>query len=242
LQINSDFGLGIVDQGTAEFKPHLVKKPPIKKSPVEIEITKHEEETDEFIQFWENLGIGREVRDTYKIRNPKLVHYIGDVHKTIQPRTLTISYEILGRYKIYHPFEDKKFKFRNNYLTGFVEGGLQLRYKSSFVVITKSMKEIAFMRQHFDWDAVAGASENTYISDHFMNHLKAKYQDVYIWLDNDEAGIAAQARYTELYPWLKPIVFDEGVEQKDPTDLYLAAKKAGYADYSLTYLRKLIEK
>ena len=243
LQINSDFGLGFGDADVGAFKPHLLKAPPVRKSPVVIRIIKHENEAQEFLDYWDLLDISERTRDIYFCRNPKAIHYIqGPDTSTIVPRTLTISYEILGTYKIYHPFEDKKYKFRNNYATGYVEGALQLTFKHDFCVITKSLKEIMFLFEHFKWECVAGPSENSYISDYFMMEvLKKKYKRVYIWLDNDEAGINAQKRYTDLYPWLIPIVFDESIEQKDPTDFYVVGKRMGQHDRVLTYLNSKIK-
>jgi len=241
LQINSDFGLGFGDADVAAFKPHLLKKPPVRKEPITISITTDGATKKDYLNYWDYLDISFETRQYYKCKNPKAVHYIGTDHVTIVPRTLTISYEILGTYKIYHPFEDKKFKFRNNYATGYVEGALQLRFEQDFCIITKSMKEIMFLYEHFGWECVAGPSENSYISDHFMKEvLFKKYKRVYIWLDNDEAGINAQKRYTDLYPWLIPIVFDENIKQKDPTDFYSAGKQLGQQARVLEYIKQLI--
>lgn len=243
-QINKDFNLGLEGQEVGEFKPYVAKKIPMKKFPVKIQITEHLTPTQKFTDYWGDKGleISQKVLDRYYVANPRVVHYISDIHKSIVPSTLTISYEILGHYKIYHPFEDKKFKFRNNYLDMYVEGAIQLQYKKEFAIITKSTKDIIFFRQHFDWDTVAGTSENTMISPYFMtNTLLKKYKYVFIWLDPDEAGIAAQQKYLDLYPELIPIEFDPFIKQKDPTDLFLAAKKAGKEDVALRYMKQLVE-
>ena len=241
LQINSDFGLGFNDIDTGTFKAKLIKAPPVRKEPIVIKITTGKDKED-FKNYWDFLEITQETLDKYYCRNPHAVHYIGTDHVTIVPRTLTISYEILGTYKIYHPHEDKKFKFRNNYTTGYVEGALQLTFSHNFCVITKAMKEIMFLYQHFGWEAVAGPSENSYISDYFMmNILKLKYKRVYIWLDKDEAGINAQQRYMDLYPWLIPVIMDDSIEQKDPTDFFSVGKNLGQQDKVLAYLKQLIK-
>lgn len=243
LQINKDFNLGLAGMEVEDFKPYVAKKIPIKRYPVKIEITEHITPTDEYKFYWEDLEISNVILKRYYVQNPRVVHYISEgVHKSIVPRTLTISYAILGHYKIYHPFEDKKFKFRNNYLDIYVEGAIQLTYKKNFCIITKSTKDILFFRQHFDWDTVAGTSENTMINPYFVeNILRLKYDKVFIWLDPDEAGIKAQNKYLEMYPWMIPIKFDEFIKQKDPTDLFLAAKKAGKKEVALKYLKQLIE-
>jgi hypothetical protein len=239
LQINSDFGLGLDGDDVGEFKPHLVKSKPIKKHPIKIEI-KRQEPTQEFIEYWENLEIAPDTLDKFYCRCVKVVHFKGDHTTTIVPQILTISYEILGTYKIYQPFADKKFKFRNNYLDIYVEGALQLSFTTDFCVITKSTKEIMFMYEHFGWEAVAGKSETTMIHNHFMNILKVKYKKVFIWLDNDDAGKNAQAKYLEQYNWVIPIEFDSYIPDSDPTDLFLRSKKAGKKEMSLRYIKQLI--
>jgi hypothetical protein len=150
-----------------------------------------------------------------------------------------MSYEILGTYKIYQPGGPKEFKFRNNYPYGFVEGALQLQYKKPFIIITKSTKECIFFREHFNWDAIAGTSENTMIIDYFMlNTVFKNYKKVFIWLDNDEPGIKAQQKYLDKYPALIPIHAAE-YEQKDPTDMY---KFNTDKQLVLSYIKSLIEK
>ena len=241
LQINSDFGLGLSDEDVGDFKPHLLKPAPIKKHPIKIQITAHKGETKEFLAYWENLEISKTTRDKYYCKNPHIIHYITDVHLTNSSNELTISYEILNHYKIYKPNAERKFKFRNDYLDIYVEGALQLGFKEEFCVITKSTKEIMFFWEHFKWECVAGKSETTPINPYFMtNVLQKQYKKVFIWLDNDDAGRTAQAKYLEEYPWLIPIVFDSFIELSDPTDLFLDAKSRGKRDIALGYLKQLV--
>jgi len=242
LQINSDFGLGLDGADVGEFKPHLVKSRPIRKSPVTIQVTNRIKPTKEYEEYWEFLEIKEEVLKLYFTTNPSIVHYIQDKnHVCIYPKELTIAYEILGMYKIYHPFADKKFKFRNNFKDIFVEGAMQLKFEKDFAIITKSTKEIMFMYQHFGWECVAGRSESNLISPHFMLEvLRKNYKTIFIWLDNDEAGILFQSKYLELYPWLIPIKVDDFIQYKDPTDLFSAGKKAGHRKSALKYIEQLI--
>lgn len=243
-QINSDFGLGFNGQEMGNFKPHLVKSKPLKKHPKEIKVVLNDPPTKEFLEYWQRLDISEQTRDLYYARNPRVIHYNSpDGNIIIVARTLTISYEILGKYKIYHPFEDKKLKFRNNYLDNFVEGALQLTFQKSFAIITKATKECMFFREHFDWDSVAGKSETTPISLYFMeNVLKVKYETVFIWLDPDKSGITSQENYLKNYPWLVPIAFDSSISDKDPTDFYDRMKREGKAQEALKIIKNLITK
>ena len=240
LQINSDFQLGLDHEDMGNFNPKVLKKRPVRKSPTTIKVTLREKESSAFINYWNNLGISKVVRDMYYARDVEVIHYInGSEHITVPARTLTISYEILGHYKIYQPFAERKYKFRNNYLDVYVEGAMQLKFHMEFCIISKSTKECMFFRSHFDWDTVAGKSENTFITPYFMeNTLKKNYKYVFIWLDNDEAGRNAQEKYLRMYPWLIPVVFDPHIQHTDPTDLYWDADDKQNV---LNYLENLIK-
>lgn len=241
LQINSDFGLGLADDDVKEFKPKLLKKSPIKKIPTKIEINAFDKPTQEYLDYWGDLEITKPTRDKFYTTNVKVIHYKNENHITIVPRTLTIGYEILGHYKIYCPLGERRFKFRNDYLDIYVEGALQLDFKQDFALITKATKECMFFYEHFGWECVAGKSENTPINPYFMTEvLQKRYKKVFIWLDGDEAGQNAQARYLEQYPWLIPIYFDDFIVQKDPTDLFLSSKKSGKRELALKYLKTRI--
>jgi hypothetical protein len=239
LQINSDFQLGFKGMEMGDFKPVQRKKIPVIKEPSQIRVTS-QPNTAAFDNYWKTLDITQSTLDIFFAKDTGIVHYITkSYHKTIVPKTLCISYEIWGYYKIYQPLS-KRFKFTNNYPTGFVEGAIQLRWNLPFAIITKASKECMFFREHFDWDAVAGTSENSMINHLFMLKLLAAYPVVFIWLDNDAPGIRAQAKYLEKYPQLKPIIMNKGLVAKDVTDLYLLYKKQGREQDVLTYSRKLI--
>lgn len=244
-QINSDFDLGFTGNSsdTKDFKPRVLKSRPIKKPPVTIKITYRENPRKDFIEYWDFLGVPKSIQDMYYITNPEAIHFIqGNDRKVLYPRDLVIAYEILGKYKIYFPYEEKRFKFRNNFERTYVEGALQLQFNQDFAIITKSMKECAFMRAHFGWEAVAGTSETSMISEFFMNNiLGQRYKKVFIWLDPDEAGKRSQLNYITKYPWLIPIETDSRLTGKDPTDIYTNAKKVGKEQVALKYLRHLIE-
>lgn len=244
LQINSDFQLGLNDEEAGAFVPKLLSsRPPVRKNAIKIEVTAYPKETPEYLEYWDTLDIGAATRRKYYAKNIQVIHYKGESHTTIIAKTLTISYEILGHYKIYQPFAERKYKFRNDYLDVYVEGALQLEFKKDFAVITKSTKECMFFWEHFQWEVVAGKSENTMINPFFMeNVLKKKYKKVFIWLDGDDAGVVAQQRYLDMYPWLIPVVFDSCIPDKDPTDYYKTEKAKGLQAEALNYLENLIIK
>jgi hypothetical protein len=242
LQINSDFGLGLAGDDVGEFKPALLKKAPLRKEPITLEVTSYDPPRKEFYDYWNTLDITKPTVEKFDATHIKVLHFItNDFHKVITPKNLAIGYEILGLYKSYQPFAERQHKFRNNFDNSFVEGALQLDYKQDFAIITKSMKECMWYYEHFEWEAVAGLSETTMINPYFMEHgLKRKYKKVFIWLDPDSAGRKMQQKYLEMYPWLIPIQFDDFIPNKDVTDFYTASKKVGVQREALQYVEQLV--
>jgi len=241
-QINYDFNLGLdgVDPDK-EFKPIKKERVKVIREPLTIKVTSKEKFSKTFLNYWDALGISKEMCERYYVSDVEVIHFITkSAHKFVYPKSLCIAYQILGTYKIYQPLGERAFKFRNNYPYRYVEGAIQLDFANDFCIITKSTKECMWFREHFGWDAVASTSENTMISDYFFKTTLSKYKHVFIWLDLDTPGVRAQAKYLEKYPHLIPIVADRYPEFKDPTDLYEAAKREGWGKDALRYIKSLI--
>ena len=239
LQINSDFELGLAGTQKGDFKRKIVKILKLVKTAVKIGITARSE-SKEYIKFWDALDISKIVRDLYFTREVALIHFENpDFKSVITPKSLCISYEINGFYKTYQPKGDKMYKFRNDYPTNYVEGLVQFKFEKEFSIITKATKDAMFYRQHFDFDTCAGTSENTMISPYVMEtHLKGKFKRVYIMLDSDEPGLAAQLKYVSMYPWLIPVVLPNFYGEKDLTDAYISAKRVGEHQKVLDWVKE----
>jgi len=220
--INRDFSLGLNgEEPPNEVNRVVMKKKRPKREDIKIEITS-QEYTEEFLDFFSSFGIGLEVIKYYQAKCVKAIHFVKTSGTSIVfVKELTIAYLTHVYYKIYSPFADRYFKFRNDLPYGYVEGAFQLKYEKDYVIITKSTKECMFFRQHWDDDAVAATSESVIISEYFIeNVLKPNYKTIFIWLDNDAAGIRSTQKYIEKYPFIVPIYASE-MAYKDPTDNYL---------------------
>ena len=101
-------------------------------------------------------------------------------------------------YKIYQPMvkENKFIKVRE-----YIQGTDQLTYKTKFLVICSSLKDVmAFMKLGYkEAEAVAPDSENTLIPEHVIASYKLKYSKVCTLFDNDKPGIEAMEKYGERY-------------------------------------------
>ena len=221
-RVNSDFELellGGVKVPKGKDKAKRVNRMKMKDKLQGIRVSSRVVNTEDYIAFWNMYGIKLPTLIDYNVTELDVVVYKFKKRSTIiYTKELTIGYRIYDKFKIYTPNKEAGIKFLNNYPANFIEGYLQLKYENLFVIVTKALKEIMFFRQHFNWDSVAGKSETTMIRSYFLLKLKKKYEYVFIWLDNDLAGIKAQKEYIKKYPFLIPIYYD--VEYKDPTDQY----------------------
>ena len=222
-RINMDFDLELVGRNDYVKPVNKAKringfkvKPKLEK----IEISSKNQNSFEFIEYWKGYDIVKEVRDYYNTTEPVIVYFTYKDGKEIifYPKSLCIAYRIYDKYKTCMPKEDKRNKWKTNFPEAYVEGYLQLKYEKDFCIITKSMKEAMFFRQHFDWDSVAGKSESTMIKRFIMLKLLSKFKYIFIWMDNDIAGQRAQRKYMEKYPFLIPVFINH--KRKDPTDMY----------------------
>ena len=241
-KIDNDLQIGLYSENGLPSKlpiKRLISLP--KKESYTIKITSHKIPTKNYINYWKDkYDIELDTLNYYNVSDVAVLHYVNK-SKVLQfvPNSLCIAYRIGGRYEIYHPFEDKKKKFRNDLPENWIKGYLQLKHNNDFLIITKAMKEVIFFRQHFDWDAVAGKSETTMIPNHLMLKLLKEYKRVYIWLDPDKAGQDSQNNYLTKYPSLIPIKYNQ-TEQKDVTDRYEYLKTLNQTDKAINEIKELI--
>ena len=83
----------------------------------------------------------------------------------------------------------------------YIQGTDQLTFKTKYLVICSSLKDVmAFMRLSYpDAEAVAPDSENTLIPAHVISAYKLKYKNICTLFDNDEAGIRAMDKYGQKF-------------------------------------------
>lgn len=101
-------------------------------------------------------------------------------------------------YKIYTPKnKDNKFiKVRD-----YIQGSDQLEFKSKYLIITSSLKDLMCLKalNISGIEAIAPDSENTVIPENFMRPLLDKYSKIIVLFDNDEPGLKSAQRYNGKY-------------------------------------------
>ncbi len=170
--------------------------------------------------YWGQFHIKSETLERYNIA--ALQHYTlkkelpDGTHKTLQIEQSHIYgyFDKTGSpFKVYQPHSKtcKFFKIR-----AYVQGDDQLLGKEN-LLITKSLKDICgFTTLGFEnWEAISPDSENTLLSEKYVEEKRKKYKQIVTLFDNDTAGSIARESYKEKFK-LPTIIFDRG--HKDLTD------------------------
>lgn len=122
-------------------------------------------------------------------------------------------------YKVYFPWRDSR-RFVHN-TSWVLQGYMQLPASGEFVVITKSLKDVAKLYE-FGIPAVAPMSETTLPSPAQMEELAERFGRIIVFYDNDRPGRRQVVRMLRTYGKqfaLEPILMPQG-QPKDFTDYY----------------------
>jgi hypothetical protein len=116
------------------------------------------------------------------------------------------AYPIYNKFKIYSPYSDRKYKFISNCNNFDIQGLEYLEYNSHNLIITKSYKDLMVLYGlNLDYDVIAVNSESVNIPKSIQKHLNARYTNIYLLYDNDQAGhlgmekLAVKTGYKPLY-------------------------------------------
>lgn len=214
-RINEDFGLNYNLPNLGQSKKiNLYGKP--KESDIKIRL--HEIPfTKKGLDYWEQFHIGPLLLNEF---NVAMLDYYWSYFEQETPFAVpdpTFSYRIGKYYQIYSPFAEKIYKFRNDLPENYFFGYLQLPPTGDKLILDKSSKDVIFCRK-LNYYAISGKSETTMVPGTKIHELKERFREIYIMLDNDEAGKRQTEKYLSLYPWMKPRFINPELA-KDKTDL-----------------------
>jgi hypothetical protein len=169
-------------------------------------------------EYWESQGLTVSFVKEFNVFPVQYFWTKNSQIVPISPIGICYAYAIGNYFKIYQPY-NSEFKFISNYPSNYIEGFIQLKYSSSTLIITKSLKEVMWFKANLGIDAVAGKSESTMIPEQYITLFKKKYNNIIVFLDPDPAGYKQAYKYQELYgfKWytILPCYFTNA---KDPTD------------------------
>lgn len=163
------------------------------------------------LKYWQEVNINQAVLDKYLIKAVQMFWLYEEQKEPFFGKQFSFAYEVLDRYKLYNPFEKREYKFRHNMSDQHIEGLLQLEYKSPLLVITKSLKDVAFLST-LGYEAISPRSENTPILPEILQALESRYIRLVTLFDNDGRHRADFYPYDELH-------IPTSIGYKDPTDV-----------------------
>lgn len=223
--INRDFGLGF--QG--EKLGHLVYD----FSEPKLEDLKKRKEVKKLLclsrgwrlydrNYWSQYGITLKTLKTFNVI-PVQVVLKGDKiiwRNTEENPIYCYNFPNERKKKIYRPKEEvKSFKFLSSEgMSGIYQGFDQLPEKGELLIITKSLKDVMVLYM-FGYNAIAPHSENYPIPLDFYDNLMDRFDNIILFYDNDNAGIAATEQIVEALD-IPYIFIPEEYKQKDISDFY----------------------
>lgn len=174
------------------------------------------------IEYWESYGISLnwlKYADIYPISHKIVIK--GDNKFIFVADKYAYAYverkDNKVTLKIYQPF-NKKFKWSNKHDRSVISLWTKIPEYGDKLIICSSMKDALCVWSNTGIPCIAIQGEGYTISDTAISELKKRYKDVYILLDNDEAGILDARKLSQSTGFTNLVLPDYGA--KDCSDLF----------------------
>ena len=190
---------GLLD---AEIEVKIPKRELVVKPRKELGI-KTRDFTKEELAFWNAFHIGLSTLKYFNVYGVEWILWDG---MPMRPKSMGFAYRIGKYYKLYSPF-DKEHKFVSGFPIQYVEGAMQLKYKSDLLIITKSTKDCMVLYE-MGYEAISPLSENSPIPGHILNKIVSKYKHVVVFFDNDGKASPEHYPYPSITLPVEPRVTD----------------------------------
>jgi len=148
------------------------------------------------LYWWACLAVDQALLEEHDVRSVKyLLREDYTIRKTFRAFDLAFAIVVYDKVKLYRP-ESLTSKFRNTCPRDYIMGRQQCKGNRTLIV-TKSMKDILCFKSLMHVDAIAPQGEGNNFADSVITWIKENYDDVYVVMDYDDAGIAAAERLEE---------------------------------------------
>lgn len=178
------------------------------------------------IRYWESFGITLDwlkYADIYPISYKIVIK--GDQRYVFSADKYAYAYverkEGKVTLKIYQPF-NTKYKWSNKHDSSVISLWTKVPENGDRIIICSSMKDALCVWNNTGIPCIAIQGEGYSMSDTAVNELKRRYKEVYILLDNDEAGLKDGIKLAEETGFTNLILPDYGA--KDCSDLFKLLK------------------
>jgi hypothetical protein len=140
--------------------------------------------------WWACLAVDKPMLIEHDVRSVRyLLRDDYSVRKSFRTFDLAFAIVVYDKVKLYRP-ESLTSKFRNTCPKEYIMGKEQCKGNRP-LIITKSMKDILCFKSLMEVDAIAPQGEGNNFEDSFIDWINANYEDVYVVMDYDTAGIEA---------------------------------------------------
>lgn len=173
----------------------------------------------EDLNYWKKFGITENTLKKYDVQAVKFVLRNGILnYSSSEYNPIFAYYQDNSVFKIYNPIGLPMQKWRT--IKAVLEGFPQLEYKTNVCFITSSLKDTMCL-DTLGYDAFNLPSENSYkILLPIIEDLFKKFDHVYVYLNNDDAGKRFSRLLTlEIDKRLKYINNPSDWSQTDPSDV-----------------------
>lgn len=194
----------------------IINKSFSKNNRVKLIQIKQRDFTKEDLAYWGKYGIKKETLKLFNVT--PISHFWIDGNMFYAHKySYSYNFELIDgvfRRKIYQPFS--KYKWLSNG-GKIIQGKSVIPDKGDLLVITKSLKDVMTLYE-LGYYAVSPPSESSFIDKAYIKELQERFTNIYIFFDNDEAGITFASKYKELYNIGKSIIIPNEYNAKDISD------------------------
>ncbi len=172
--------------------------------------------TIEGLNYWNQYLISEKTLNKYEIK--QLDSYWINKTRFKLLNEIGFAYDFYNyNYQLLFPNKSKEFKWISNTGINNLQGYHQLPEIGDKLIITSSLKDVCCLNENYNLNCVAPKSESTIIPEIIIEHLKSRFNEIIVYLNNDLPGINASKQYEEKYnlKWIvNPLVLS-----KDPSDV-----------------------
>jgi len=141
--------------------------------------------------YWKDYHLSVSTLNHFNI-SPIQAFWINN--KMIQPKLGYCYHYSNYDYTILQPNSDYKWLKNHTHYPGLK----QLGYNSNYIVITKSLKDVACLYEH-NISSIAVPGETVIIDEDLMSHIQANFNYIFTLFDNDKTGKRCSINHRNLY-------------------------------------------
>lgn len=197
------------------------------RSKIQVEL---QEFSEKELNWWASFGISPKTLSKFKVFSIKSVFLNGNYFSSSSETSPIYGYyggennEGLELWRLYMPTKIK-WRFLSNWDSIRIQGSKQLPKNGEYVVISKSMKDLMLLYE-FGIPAIAPTSETIVITETQYKKLEDRFNQVFLFFDNDLAGVKSAQKYKKKYNCR--CIFIRRRYAKDISDLYKSVSKTQF--------------